>query len=83
MSGSVGTGSLGDVGSEGFTSGGSLAGGWEGSVSGGAVGSDVGGSVEEFSFGITFCSEASQFVQVRLDKPSFSVVGEVTVVHAL
>lgn len=87
VSGSVGTGSLEVVGfvssgTEGDVTGGSLVAGWDGSVCGGVLGSDVDGSVEELSFEIVFCSETPQTLQVRLDRPSFSAVGALTVVHA-
>ena len=83
VAGSVSSGVGGFVtgGSVEFSAGGSLVTGWEGMVSGDVLGSDVGGVAEESSFGIAFCSKASQFLQVRLDNPSFSVVGELTVVH--
>ena len=80
----VSFGTEGDVtgGSVGFSAEGSLVAGWEGSVSGGILGSDVGGVAQESSFGIAFCSKAPQILQVRLARPSFSAVGELTVVHA-
>ena len=54
----------------------------EGSLVAGEGGSVAGSVAEESSFGIVFCSKAPQVLQVRLDRPSFSAVGALTVVHA-
>lgn len=76
VAGWVSSGVEGDVTGEsvGFSAEGSLVAGEEGSVADGVA--------EESSFGIVFCSKAPQVLQVRLDRPSFSAVGALTVVHA-